>query len=137
MIDESRENSEERDKAHWHEMRPATKQNTKECKRGGSKPTYRRNERSPIHRNRGQQEQSPIRAQQPNTQRTPRIPRDPNRYSPLRYAYQDTPYREPQYRRDFISQGPQGETTGTKRRKRTTQITERLKPPQKSILRTP
>lgn len=42
----------------------------------------------------------------------PRIPRDPNRHSPLKYAYQDTPYRKPQYRRDFFPQGPQGRPPG-------------------------
>lgn len=105
MIDESREASEDREEASWPEMRP-TIQRTPRITQGGERTPTHRSEGSPIHRNRTQQEQSPNGYYQPNTvPRTQRIPKNLNRYSPLRYAHQDTPNREPYYRRDFFPRG--------------------------------
>lgn len=70
-------------------------------------PRYtQRRKPSPNYTNRPQQEHSPIRNRPPNmhtlrTPRTPSIPRDHNRYSPLRNTYREAPYKESPPRRDF------------------------------------
>lgn len=98
MIDESRELSVEREEAEWTETRHTVQRTFTSMQT--------RDERTPTYRNRPHQNQSPNRNYQQNTTlRTPRIPRNPNRYSPLRYAYQDTPYRNHITERIFFPRG--------------------------------
>lgn len=110
MMEESRENSPEIEENICERARIDDNRTPRRVQVEQPTPTHRREEWSPIRRD--YKQEANRRIQQSIIPTTPRIPRHQNRFSPLRYKSGYTPYREPQYRRDFFARDFRGRPPG-------------------------